>query len=1012
MTKYASETGTALALARKENIRLDMNGVARLASTNLLPDPTLSDFDPDGRGGLRYWPRLGAPPVATGRNVYAREPRGSAFERFSKQNNSSLPRNRAGYAQRLSLINGAPMPGSKNPYGLDRASAALVYPIGLSNSGYPAGTYLRSYAWAIRVPGKGARGWLLTDPSPPMSFTVAEDQSTEQLLPTEVPEGVDGIAILNSEPGGVFNRMFVQRIIDVRDFVPESYTMDGPPRYLWLAPQDNRTYVGAFDRWGALDLRKRSSWTSILYMDVHTSWKFRTRFGWSASQNIRRIVHWYVERNKWFEVRPKSMPRVAEAWIPTFQGPDGGWQEPDYGLVGGELGKRQWGHITTGDSEKINTGITFDSAEYTRKDETGIPAPDEKLAAPTTFGKARIGSGPKSIRVTDIYTREDGSEYESPPSIPTHVNLGAQQGFRVDFREFAEEGNVIPNGDYEEQKVVGGKQAPDGFFYPTIRNANLRAEAQESVVEFDDSTGRTTDDVMFESDPFRIAPVPYTVRGGVVLDRAGGGLAYIAFQFRSSDESVLASKTLLTNDAAAKDIKDFTAGPVGSGCDLEWPEGTTKASYTCRLQGGSGNNRNLAGRFIHIGMFRGQAAPRKAEEDESPVSEIEPEREPYPPGSYMRVVENPSWAQGKGNGFEYYGSEPALLRSRRFAGGLQLPVEANSVYCFQADYYHEGLEAGSEIMPVSVMNAKGEATEAQVNGASGGTMLAASGNGSGQTYITIETGPDAAYLEAGDSTLGSGLLRMWGLQLTYGAVPIPWTDDVAPEGLIAAEFDTRTPEVPERLAGTFAYKRLVSGGVVADLPEGTSAPVRFRGRHKRADPLSAYYDDITAMPRYRYVEVETMPQTTDAAGGVSPEISSVFAESEPPAAVLLRPNGSEYPGGILVDNLSTINYGGNTKSQRRSDGRLSVTELHPAPKVITAEFISFLDEGAHEAARDSSKGSRLFLIEGWGVRYVVRILNLTFARERREIHGAYDVLVAASREFEVIKEIPLASEPA
>ncbi|MGF1472221.1 MAG: hypothetical protein ACFB50_10835 [Rubrobacteraceae bacterium] len=1026
MPRYAAESGTALALARKVNIALDIFGVARLASLNLIPDPTLSDFEPDG--SLRYWPRLEAPPNPTGRNVYIREP-GGAQNLYTRQNDSPLPREQASYKQSVALIHGAPMPPVSSPYKLPAAETPTLYADELTNSGYAAGDYLRSFCWAVRAGSSARQGWLLTGAAPPVTFTAVEGQETEQPLPQEVPEGVDGIAIVDSEPDGTFERLFVQKIVQIGDFAPEKVGIDGPLRLGRMAPEKvdltggaanealspNQTYIGRYERYPGPRVRKRHSHLTLQYTDALISWRFRTQRGWSASQGTTRARHRYIEKRRRFEARPHSIPSLGRGWVLQIQGPDGGWNDAHYGTAGDELNKGQWGWWTVADPQKVpdkgqrgpnssksHTGYSLEGSERTKVDQTGVPDPDEALEAPLVFGQARISTGKKVVRVTDVYTREDGSTFEGPPSAPVEITLGANEALVVDFRELAEEGNAIPNGELEEQEPEpgsAGQQKPRRTSFNFASSASLIVNALRSVVDFDDATNRTTDEDLVEFDRFSISDaLEYTLRGGVNISTHSGGAAEVRVAFDNASNVEIGSQTLVNVSSAVKQISQLRLGPVGSGLDVEIPAGAKYARLVCRLLGSSGA-RSLIGRFIHLGLFRGLCAPRKRpppeeepEEPDTTVPEEEPEEEPYPTSSYMRVVENPSWAEGKGNGFEYYGTPRAILDRRYFASGLQVPVEGNRVYCLQAGYFYEGIEDGSEALPVVIRNAQGEVVEQPTTEDQPAPLLPGiSGDGdsseapSGVAYTVIETPSDAAYIEIEESTLGSGLLRAWGFQLEYGTVPTAWTNDVAASGLIGAAFDTRTPGVAQRFAGMFA-PRLLAGGAVYDeeYEDGTVPDVtlQYRGRASEGDTWSAWHADITTMPRYRYIEVEATLNRHASDPAISPEVSALFAEAESASPVLLRADGSEYPGGVLVNELPAVGYADNAEIRRRSDGSASLRHLYDAPREVEFSLLAYLDEAASEVSFDSARGSRLFVVEGWGKRLLVQMPNVRFKADR------------------------------
>ena len=57
----------------------------------------------------------------------------------------------------------------------------------------------------------------------------------------------------------------------------------------------------------------------------------------------------------------------------------------------------------------------------------------------------------------------------------------------------------------------------------------------------------------------------------------------------------------------------------------------------------------------------------------------------------------------------------------------------------------------------------------------------------------------------------------------------------------------------------------------------------------------------TAIESYRYLEIRADLSTDDP--NVSPELSALYAEAEPAVPTLLRPDGTEFSGGVIVDGL-------------------------------------------------------------------------------------------------------------
>lgn len=1000
MARYGAKSGADLMLALRDGVRITPDGLATLSSKNLLPDPVLKEFDPGGR--LRYWGDLAAPPTPTGRNVYI----GLKGQAQTKQNDSPIRRDRDAYLQMRALIAGGPLSTSKARPEVRQAIPPTLTVPNVSDLakpvdvGYPAGDYPVSYAWVVGDLKR--RAWqFITDPAPPITVTLAQGQSFELPLPKEVPEGVPGMAILVGRPGGLPTALFVQHIIDVSRYVPDTFPMEGPLNLSRRAPSSNETYRGAPLRFPGPRAFRGRGWAKLLPMSADVSFRFRTQFGLSAAQGQTRVTVTKEAGGTFMYLRFPPLPYGTLGIIPQIQAPDGQWYDIDYGLMGGEIPVHGFdAYFTTDDSEKINTGVTYDSGERSNVDETGVPGPDQELEPPRTYGLARLTSGIYIVRTTDTFDEPDGTVLESPPSAPVSKLVGANDALRVDFREQAEEGNIIPNGDYEATKPDG---TPRRFSYPTARGANLSVDAQASVVTFSDTTLRATNEDLFLSDPFAITPaLVYAVRAMLETTMHASGRIRTEYRFYRADQTTLdVSRNLAALDTAAKNDQTFTFGPAGSGASLELPSTVRYCRVALVAVGNTVGVRNFSGRLLHSGIFRGWTVPYKRH-GMNPVPAVEPEDFPYPDGSYMVVVEEPPWTNGMGNGFEYYGTARALARRRYFAQDYRVPVEGNRIYNLSFYYAYEGVTGeGIEVMPLAIRDADGKLV-----GPAGSFLSGISGSGSGRrTDLVITVPADGAYLEAGPSTLGPGRVRVWGMQLEYGETATVWTDDHSASGKITVSMDTRTPGLADGpLPGIFLPKRWREAGVVAEVPDSTDVTWRARSRMLPSLPWSDWVTDVDLLPLARYVEVEATLLTSDP--NVTPEVREIFVQAEPPRPILCAADGAEYPGGVLIDGLPARSYSDNAETFRRKSGRERVVEHFPAQRELSGLSLrTFSDAAAEKMAYDSTHGERLFVAEGYGYRRVIRLMNVRFTPDRKaRVAGADHPHVASDLTAVILDE--------
>lgn len=977
--RYVSNSGLDFALARTENVKFTMDGEARLSSRNLLPDPGFKEFGPSGEP--RFW-ILSGPRNVVARNVYI-APKGTPEIR---QNFTPLPVGSSSYTQSLALdMNGPSLPPRRTPgEDLNTARAAYVRAVSGSDRGYPAGLYPVSYAWVVGSLYQ-PRMRNLTNPAPPIWVSLAEGQSYELPLPQERAEGALGLAILQGLPGGEFSELYVQEIIDIRSYIPASRVMDGPLKLGMRAPATNETYIGAFMDWRRPSIQRTAGVRTLLPMNARCSYRFRTDLGVSASQGYTDVsIPREYPRQALRFFFPRLHPRVI-AVIPQVQAPSSEWYDLDYGLRGGDVPIIPgWGwrpYFFTDDAEKSTELVRYNSGERSTVDETGIPGPDSPLEDARTFGLARLSPGDYGARTTDVYASAEGSaaeDVESPPSGQSVVSVGTNQDIAVDFREDAEAGNIIPNADLSERAKIGG---PLGYTFPYAPSANLTVTAERSVVYFDDSTSRTTVEDIFVRERFRVSEIAtYTFRAALKLERSSGGAVQVSVFFHDAFGAQVDARSVFSTSGDADE--QITCGPAGSGADVQWPAGTRFASYVVRLRGNV-TARNIAGRAVHIGMFRGTVAPCKRV-GANPVPAEEPEDEPYPTGGYMAIVEDPEWAGGKGNGLEFYGSYLTRRQRRYFAHGHRVPLTPNRVYTISGEYSHASVLAGTEVLAMSVRNAASQVTQAL----DPALYSEAGGEGAGTFSATFVTGPEAGYLEFGPSDIGGGLIRVWGMQLEYGEIATTWTDAHAPAGEIAATFRTTTPGLSHRKAlakRLYGIEKLLDAGAAADLPDGTDVTVSVRSRREGGE-WSAHVSSVEELETTE--EVEVLATLTTNALSVTPELSEISLSAKPPRPVLLREDGTEYDGGVLVEGMPATGYGENTESTPRADGSRRTLELYEPPRELTGLTLKALtDKGAHQLMYDASHGSRTFTIEGHGLRRLVRILRVVMVPSRSEIIG-------------------------
>ncbi|MDP9437694.1 MAG: hypothetical protein M3P49_02960, partial [Actinomycetota bacterium] len=196
----------------------------------------------------------------------------------------------------------------------------------------------------------------------------------------------------------------------------------------------------------------------------------------------------------------------------------------------------------------------------------------------------------------------------------------------------------------------------------------------------------------------------------------------------------------------------------------------------------------------------------------------------------------------------------------------------------------------------------------------------------------------------------------------------------------------------------------------ADEPANTSVAVRLSFKDRLNDPAvtwgPAFSDPaaITYRDLRRYAKIEVTLNSAD--GIASPAVYEYGLEIERDAGVLLRGDGSEYYGGIIVDSMPAVSYPPNEQARRDRYGNPDFTELFRASgskELKGLRLMAFRRGGVQPAHHDAARGPRKFRIEHNGLLYVVRILEMVFEIQGRETENGFGVWIADGVDAEVLK---------
>lgn len=648
MSIILGESPAELVSGENENIAVDLNGVARLTSKNLLPDPGL--YQSTARGAAHpYWD-LDSSPRPDGWGVYMRD-----FEELkiiSRQNNGlNLDLSDTSFQQEDALVNGPSF--SKLSEGAERIARPdepRVRTISLPIAGYPEGWYVASYAYTNdRRVGNTDNITEIAPKSDP--FFLAQGQVFRmEIAEEEIPREVTGIIIYLSEPTDnqniVLNQpMYEQRRISKR-YIRNVFRLNGPYHHGGRAKEDtNSTQIGVRGdirfRYG----RRRSPY-SRRSMIFRLGGRFITQTGESASLPVSNIVRTNFRRHEALAYHPRGWPSKAVAWIPEILNLDGSndsdavWYtiEKTYGDL---LRRGQFAHWWTLDPEQWphkRTKLVTTERVRAREDSSGITAPDSNFNAIEIVDPANSQGLTPGLHVVR-HTLWNGDE-EGPVSKPARIQVGVGEAIRT-FRPLFH--NRMDNNELQEVDASG--EARGWILNRPPGTGTGRAPGK---LIHRDQTGNTTNQNAYSTPAAYLTPGEdkFIIRFRVSLDLyVSGKIAYWLDEFDGND--VLLQSTVMTSVWKAQDALVTrrlrrTGGDSNPG-SIRLHNDVSYVRVRGKTQGATNAGPlDLRVTFKHLGVFESWATPRKRNRVEFGRSDgIEQSTFVYPHGGYCTIVENP-----------------------------------------------------------------------------------------------------------------------------------------------------------------------------------------------------------------------------------------------------------------------------------------------------------------------------------------------------------------------------------
>lgn len=948
------------------NTRIRYDDDIELTSRNGFSNPDLRDFDAEGSPENVI---LGAPDDPVGWGVLIRKA-GNPDNQLTEQTLDPLPMSRDRYYQDEPLIEGAPPPDATNNALIAPPEAARARVKDRARTGLRGGVRGIAYGWII-APRRGKGGGAhaspyLTEPSPRVYVTLATGEGAEVPLPQDAPEGAIGIYIASTgrqdnETQAATATLWIQRRRNIEHGIPPTERVVGPFRREERAPSTNKTYQGKAGKWPAPVHDYRRATAKMHAFSTKLSYRYLTEFGWSQPQDETDTINTtrYKDRRVGLYWHPRKMPRNAKMWEPSFLGRDGLW----YALPAHFPGRPAW--IVSNDPQRFGRDVAPQQVERNRAmvedDATGLPGPDTPLETPVVILSASLSLGKHTVK-TVFYDRKGR---RSAPSDHAVVEI-TSPGQVIEVKR-PRIGNLIPDPTMSEIDPVTGQPA-EWEFPATTAQVDLSEKGRIKVTD----TFATLTDEQIARTPWADFPRSeknsqkrYSARLLVDMTSYVSGRLRVSVRSRDTEGGPETDQEYTQSiNAAGLTAVRFTVGVVGSGADVEIAAGRESARLLVRAVGSSIDGaRNYTAIIKSFGLIDGWGIPRtypEGEEAGEPDEVAPPETEETPEEPYVyprhgsaRIVRNvpdaerhPDLAGIDLNAFEYWAPFATPASDDYGIRGYRTPVNASTQYTISAYVEYRGISAPTSMIYPVVKDAKGRTLQEL------GPILSGvfASSAPARHTLTFTTDPEAAYVEIARGGFSDGFVRVMGFQLDTGAVATAYTNANALSGYWTMTFDTGAPGVEDaprlQFLGEVA-EWLEAGAIYTDdsdlpIPGPTSVGVTMRttdvdSRYAQEADYSPWYSSLDDVPKLRYWQVRVDLATTDPLE--SPRVSWIGVSVAYKRAMLLRPDGTMYPGCVQATGVPV-----------------------PVPTRKRSMFIS-----DNNTPRPSIRGRRLWRIDGFGL---------------------------------------------
>ncbi len=332
--------------------------------------------------------------------------------------------------------------------------------------------------------------------------------------------------------------------------------------------------------------------------------------------------------------------------------------------------------------------------------------------------------------------------------------------------------------------------------------------------------------------------------------------------------------------------------------------------------------------------------------------------------------EGTTGARQQGGNYIEYDAAPRTPQNELYGPyGLRIPARPRENMAVGINLWYKGLTPRSEVFRVRAMDA--EHNVLQVFRAVGRNLGGESQSWERHT-TSFTTPPNTAYIEFFGNWLGGGTIRIHGLQVERGNIARPFDLSRQRNGWFSTYIKVSPSGMHNRdpmadLLKLIRYRFVRAYGIT---DPSNSYTVQFRSGFNMTtllDPNNTYKNTWQQLnPDHNYIEVKVSLTTTN--DEKTPKIRRILADLARPYAQLLRENGGEHKGGVLVNNLTGVSRPPRSDEVEMASGAMAENPWG----ILRTQRISFNMYAFRRSVMEAILAHKHHVVETPGYRYHIR----------------------------------------